>query len=464
MLARMAPMIAPIFANLQVRVHHFYCSQRNIWNAYNEERAEAGDPTSTYFDWEKFITGEPKRYGSDTPPGLSFTEANHEKSIYDCLGLQKPAVGNDMSVNAGPVIMHNMIWNHFYADQDLVDVGASGIGGLTYKFRNPISWEKDYFTTARPWPTHDGENTTIPMGTKNATGQIESQWRNSVNGAAANAGAVTTDANGLLYEDANRIYPEMDVQLFRRALALNQWSELQAKYGKRYVEYMRYYLHSQMPMDSEQPIYLGGGNATMNISEVVQTAPETDQTSPTEYGVGDLYGHGISASKSNEFMATFDEHGYIMTILSVRPKVSYNNGVPKLWLKSDRLDYYDPLLNNIGMAPIMNAEVFAEGDVAATTTWPDIKEDGTWGWQDRYEEYRQQLGIIGNDFKDVLDYWTMARNFTALPNLNYSYLHIDDDAVERAFNLTNTDQVWLNVQNNFKAKRIVQRSSRSRTI
>ena len=52
---------------------------------------------------------------------------------------------------------YNMIYNEFYRDQDLVPNHKTNLNVAD------IAWEKDYFTTARPWP-QKGDAITIPLG------------------------------------------------------------------------------------------------------------------------------------------------------------------------------------------------------------------------------------------------------------------------------------------------------------
>lgn len=471
-LARLAPMAAPVYHNMTLRVHHFYVSQKNIWDYWNEwnnnpdNGVEGGDPSKT-FDWKKFITGDKTIQGQKYPPHGTFAPSNYPPGdLYDYFGLpKKGTTGRNIDVNKAPFIAYNMIWQQYYADQDFqLD------GSLYPGWANPnstsiqhINWEKDYFTTARPWPTLDGDAMSIPIIGADGEAKLVRQ-----DGLSLGPGETKATIGGAFHDNTNApIHFELDITEFRTALALNRWGELQAKYGHRYVEYMRYYLQSQMPQDQDKPVYLGGGSAPLNISEVLQTAPETSETSPTEYGVGDMYGHGISSFRSNEFMSTFDEHGYVMSLLSVRPKAVYTTGIERHFLKGDRHDYYDPLLADIGMQPIYNAEVFASGDTqAADAVWPDLRgvDGDTWGFQNRYDEYRTKRSIVAGEFRDLLNYWHLGREFDALPDLNAYFLRVDPDEVDRIFNIQDKDHLWINVHNKFKAKRIVKRPSLGRTI
>lgn len=458
-LARLAPMLAPIFTRLDLRVHHFYMSQKNIWEHYNEWQAEQDEAASNMFDWKAFITGGTKKFGTDVPPEMALTAGAPywtELGIKFGLPLDQLTTGQFIHVNAGPFIMYNHIYNNFYADEQ-IDTPVT----LLNRFVQQISYRKDYFNTARPYPTEDDTHTTIPItgnGGVPTLGPDQTQMRTLI-GQTGSVGLNLSSATGggtLQWIDAN---VDLDIQEFRRALALNRWSELQNKYGDRYVEYMKYYLHSQMPYDDENAIYLGGGSSPINISEVLQTAPETDQASDSEYGVGDMFGHGIAAMRGNEFQATFDEHGYFMTLVSVRPEIQYQTHTERFWLKSDRLDYYDPLLNDIGMQEVWENEIFPD-----TNQQFPLENPNVWGWQNRYAEYRQRNGIVSGEFREALNYWTMSRTWSSRPNLNSDFLKIDNTDTQRVFAAPDNDNVYLKINNRLKAKRIVKRASLGRTI
>lgn len=467
-LARMAPMLAPIYSRVDLRVHHFYMSQKNIWEHWNEEKAEFDGNLDNGFDWKNFIMGKPKKFGLDAMPfqviGGFGTSGNVE--LADKFGLPSRFIddvaGNTISVNKGPFIMYNHIWNEYYADQQLSQRRLLDNPSVA-----PISYEKDYFTTARPFPTLDDTHTTIPIETADPQVPLFRGTNQSNEGGwalqkAAGGNVLINDAaaDGLL-TFGEQTGTQIDIQEFRRALALNRWAELQNKYGNRYVEYMKYYLMSQMPFDDENAIYLGGGSSPINISEVLQTAPETaEDAQTTQYGVGDMYGHGITAMRGNEFQATFDEHGYFMTLVSARPKACYMTQTERFWLKADRLDYYDPNLNDIGMQEVWEQEIFP--DNALTTPWPP--EPTTWGWQDRYAEYRSRMGSVTGEFQNILKYWTMGRDWDARPDLNDDFLNIDQEDTNRVFAVSETDNLYLNINHRVKAKRIVKGPSLGRTI
>ena len=78
-----------------------------------------------------------------------------------------PPVGSGFTFSALPVRGYNLIFNEWYRDQDLVVERAlsvaDGIDGTTESTVATCAWEKDYFTTCRPWVTKGG-GVSLPLG------------------------------------------------------------------------------------------------------------------------------------------------------------------------------------------------------------------------------------------------------------------------------------------------------------
>jgi len=159
------------------------------------------------------------------------------------------------------------------------------------------------------------------------------------------------------------------VNALREALALQRYEEARARFGSRYTEYLLYLGVKSADSRLQRPEYLGGGRQTIQFSEVLATA-ETGATTD----VGDMKGHGIAAMKSNRYRRYFEEHGIVMTMMSVRPKTMYMQGLSRQWNRRTKEDYWQKELQHIGQDTILNKEIYL----------PHATPDGTFGWQDRY--------------------------------------------------------------------------------
>lgn len=450
LMLRVIPLAAPVMHPVTVRLHHFYVPNRLVWDSWND-----------------FITGGPDGNNADTVPTLSTNSREIEDYLYDLKV-------NGVDVNILPLRGYNTIWNEYYRDQDLqTEVGTSTAGSAL-----DVSWEKSYLNTARPW-ADKGDAVTLPVGSEAPVlgiGKENTAWAAGGSNRYESDGTITTYATEAeidpstanesfwVEQDGSTGYPNIRADLsaataiglndFRRALALQRYQEARARYGSRFVEYLRYAFGvTSSDGRLDRPEYLGGGKTTINFSEVLQTAPETGTAPTNAYGVGDMYGHGVAALRSNGYRKFFEEHGFVISLLSVRPKEILVDAVHRQFLRQDKEDYYQKELAYIGQQEVWQNEAYGE----AANTRSDI-----WGYQDRYAEYRRMPSTVGGDFRSTLDHYHQARILSGTPTLNSSYIACD--ATKRIHNVTTGDTIFWMANHRIIARRAVPRSAEPRTF
>lgn len=455
-LVRASALLAPIMHPISVRVHHWYVPYRIIWD-----------------DFEKFITGGPDGMDATVPPTKAFGLVS-AGNLADYLGVPLGTYGVNLVHSALPYRAYNMIWNEWYRDQDLETALAISTGNgadvTTAANLQNCSWEKDYFTSSRPWP-QKGPTVTLPLGTTApvvSTGAIP-QSRTSTDATMRNTesnsgvginrqggtgglgtlnwgpdGATTTGLRTDLTGAS-----AVNITTFREALALQRYEEARARYGSRYPEYLRYLGVRSSDGRLQRPEYLGGGKQTLQFSEVLQTAPTT---SGNTLGVGNLRGHGIAAMRSNKYRRFFEEHGLVMSLMSIRPKTIYSNGLHKMWSRTTKDDYWQKEFEHIGQQEVLNKEVYA-----LHTT-----RDGVFGYQDRYDEYRRVESTVAGEFRTLLNFWHQAREFSSDPALNATFVKCVP--TERTFAVPAEDVYYVHANHSIQARRLVSKTGTSFTF
>jgi len=460
-LTRVSPLLAPVMHPVHIRMHHWFVPHRLVWE-----------------DWEKFITGGPDGMDASVFPTITFGGGTGAAvgSLADYLGV--PPLVNNIEVSALPFRGYALIFNEWYRDQDLVTAltidKTSGADTTTSTVLKNVAWEKDYFTSSRPW-TQKGPEVTIPLqGNAPVTGigKVNQTWATGPDNVYETGGSGTTayakfspvsDASAnerfRVEEDpSNAGYPGIYADLsgvsaanineLRLAFALQRYEEARARWGSRYVEYLRYLGVRSSDARLQRPEYLGGGKQTLQWSEVLQTGVTTD--GDDEEGVGNLKGHGIGAMRSNRYRRFFEEHGYVFSFLSVLPKTIYVQGISRTWNRRTKEDFWQRELQHIGQQEVLNKELYA----AHTTP------DGVFGYQDRYDEYRRLESSVSGEFRTTdLDFWHMARIFSSDPTLNSSF--VTSNPTKRINAVQTNDVLWCMVRHSIQARRMVASSGTS---
>lgn len=472
---RLAPMVVPVMHPVYMHLSNFFVPARILWDGF-----------------EDFITGGPDGTDAQQIPLLSLNKTNSPVgALADAFGIpvQNIAEGKNFFVNALPFIAYYMIWNEYFRDQDLNepydlsalisnDPNSSPIPASLPLLRP--SWAKDYFTTARPWP-QKGPDVSVPVNLTaagkpsiTATTTISSSGvptfqRNHGNVAPGSLSYTSGDAGSPIinestigdsltwldpalsaqtainYSSGNPELGSVNINDLREAFALQRFEEHRSMFGSRYEDLLRYL--GVRPQDArlQLPEYLGGFSAPVQFSEVLQTSSDAERV-----GVGDMYGHGIGATKGRRIRRFIPEHGYIISLLTVRPIPVYAQGMERIWRKRNRFDFWQKEYEHIGQQEITSAEVFSDGNAE--------QDNAVFGYQNRYDEYRRGVNIITGEFRTNQDYWTMARIFESRPTLNGDF--VSCMPTDRIFqvNEQNSDQCYAMVKNNIIAKRLVSKN------
>lgn len=421
---RMQSLNAPVMHELYQYIHHWFIPYRLVWE-----------------DWEDFITGGQNGTSAPTYPTITYA-SNTAGTLADYLKF--PVQGTSFTVGALKNRAMALLWNECYRDQYLqtaltVDL-TSGADTTTATALQNVCWEKDYFTSGSV-DEQLGTEVTLPLvGNAPVTGigKNNQTWNQAAADVHQSDGSNPTwpintlalidpaSANGQFYVQKNpndnnpNIFADMSdvsgasVNELRFAMAWQRVLENRNRYGSRYVEMLRAWGVKSSDSRLQRPEYLGGGRRVIQISEVLQTSNNVDTGTSDLTGTGDLYGHGLGSLRSRPYRKFFEEHGFVISCLFVRPKTMYQQGIEKMDLRRTREDFWQPELQHLGQQTVTAAEIYG----AAAD--PTLK----FCFQDRFDELRRSENSVCGAFRggENLDYYTAARFFSSEPTYNADFV------------------------------------------
>ncbi|QCQ85087.1 major capsid protein [Blackfly microvirus SF02] len=469
-LVRCAPLVTPVMHPVNVRFHHWFVPNRLTWA-----------------NWQNFITGGANGLDASAAPYVSSSNAA-VSSLLDYMGVPTAGLGGATKFNALPFRAYDLIWNEFYRDEDLQTAltvaTTDGLDNTSNVTLQNISWEKDYLTSSRPWVIK-GATVNLPLGgnapvkgigaagtpgtatsvaVKETTPLPNRTYGFAATGFVGASNAMTVEVDSassattkpLVFADLSNA-TGIDINTVRHAFALQRFEEARARYGSRYTEYLRYLGVRSSDARLQRPEYLGGGRQVIQFSEVLQTG---GTSTGAQTGVGTMAGHGISAMRTNRYRRFFEEHGIVITLMSVRPKTMYTQRVKRSFIRGidntlsgttgTKEDYWQKELQHIGQQGINGLEADAQvGNV-------------NFGYQDRYDEYRREESSVAGLFRSTLNTWHLSRDFGSAPALNSTFVSCVPST--RVFADTSNDNLYVMANHKIRARRLLSREGNSMTF
>lgn len=440
---RMTTPLYPVMDNSFLDYFYFFVPNRLVWEHWNEFMGE-----NTQSKWTQTV-----QYS--IPTVTAPTGGWQEGTIADYVGLPTKT---PCTVNALPFRAMALIYNEWFRDENVgmplqVYKGDSNITGDNLTFDPHVGTNADaimkggfpcrsnkihdYFTSCLPQP-QKGEDVMLPVSgmipivtdlspIPNKFGLTQGTaltWFNTNNRGTGDkvnefSGSALLSTDDGTYAASDPILVDTGAGLapanlyanladnitttindLRDAFAVQGLLEKFARSGSRYTEILR----SCFGVVSEdarlqRSEYLGGKRVPINVTQVLQTS-STDATSP----LGQTGAFSCTTDSDYLVNRSFTEHGYIIGFFTARHELTYQQGLHKMWTRSDRFDFYWPAFAHLGEQAVKRSELFHTGDSS--------QDEQVFGYQERWAEYRYRPSYVTGKFRSnsagTLDAWHYA--------------------------------------------------------
>jgi hypothetical protein len=455
-----SPLDSPVMDNIELETCFFFVPNRLVWDNWQYFQGEHDDAGAQDTDYTipVFNTG---------------ITVNHDGSAYDTaallayMGVPEGLQTGSVNVNALPARCYQLIWAEWFRDQNLINTPSyargNGPDGANYPIKKSAK-KHDYFTSALPYLQKGDASTVALTGslevrTDATAGQTVSVWADAAGTGSyqeIDTGAATADISATAGSAARKLFVDLtagdvDINALRQSVAIQRALEIDARAGTRYTEIVKARFGVTVPdYRVQRPEYLGGGKSYINISPVANMADigaATSASGAAQYQ-GKLHGIGTGVISGHSWAKSFTEHGYIIGLVRARGDITYFQGLDRMWSRSTRYDFYEPVFAHLGEQSVLNKELYVSNSSAT--------DDAVFGYQERWSEYRQKkseiVGKVNPDVSGALSQWHLAEDFASLPSLNQTFVE-DQTPMSRVVTVTTEPDFLLDLWFDYKCAR-----------
>lgn len=342
-------------------------------------------------------------------------------------------------------------------------------------------WHKDTFTTALD--SAGTVNGVVPTSNQGTHESLTMKWR-EINGEAASeaikndksvyelrfsASEVFQIPTGYISgmhtadeEKTNSTTSYFSLDMLEAAKRAQKWLRKSVFYGNRIQDFLatRFgvkFLDARLKL----PELLATSSQLVRLTDVINpTTIETDKSS-TIAGDRSAIAHAFDED-GGYFDRYCEEHGVIISNLTVMPDCSYMNGFARELSQLDQFDFPFEEFAVLGLDAVYDVEMsqkpvkvpVSSGSLAVTDA-PLV-----FGYQGRYYNYKAHHGEVHGELLDTQDKYLFSRKFNiydpdSMPKLNYIFVHCHPYLGMFVVDNEYSDYFRYNIMHSYSADRLL---------
>ena len=366
-----APLIAPLFSNIEIDVRYFFVPHRltfanwNQWYLNADMQEEFGDQ---HLQLPVF------KLNANDP---DIENLKQVRNLLVALGYPEHVTFNGEvghTVNYMSLRAYNQIFYHYYLmKQNFNQAELSDI-------RNSMVKNDEAWSSVAGFINH--EMAFLPKTT-------DTEYN----------GFYTTSYMRDMFSNIYQDVASLDINVSNNVSSIKKGFKI-FNFFKNLLnadnDYNAYSLNAfgtESKQGTDRPIYIGGNSTNMNIGEIAATTAGDNQA------LGQLAGKGYGLnSKSIQFEA--NEFGYIIGIVTIMPEIQRSLGIHPHIMKSHPSDYYRPEFEGAYTEPITRKT----GHFSNTAQNDNEVE---YGYTNNFYDYKSTYNRTFGKLAEQLKYWNI---------------------------------------------------------
>ena len=305
-------------------------------------------------------------------------------------------------------------------------------------------WEKDAFTTALDNPGTGSVGVPITRGNQVLIGVNElGEDAVALQAAADDMNVTEVEFNGEKWRvpsaflsgqnpidnDPGNGFEGFSLHALDAAQRAQKWLQKALFFGNRISDfyYLRFgvrFLDARLRL----PELLTSSSELVKLDVIVNNTNITTEAEGEVFRAvaGDRAAYASAYDNGNSFDRFCEEHGVIMSYLTIMPQITYAYGINRDYSRIDQFDFAFSEFATLGMDAVYDTEITAFSIAKNGDGSPAQAQ--VFGYQGRYYDYKAKHSEEHGELLDSQDMYTFARKFNMFaqdgrPKLNYEFVH-----------------------------------------